>query len=895
MKLAIFLFSLFLSMMLQAQVSKKVVVAAGTLKAALTDNELNTITNLTIEGTIDARDFKTMRDNMPLLAVINLSGVFVEAYTGTEGTSWRTTYTENVFPEYAFWSDVTGSKTSLISVSVPSSVTTIGEGAFSGCSGLSSVTIPSSVTTIGQSAFSQCSGLVFVTVPSSVKAIKSGAFEGCSGLTSITIPSFVTSIEYATFWDCAGLNSVAIPTSVTSIGSHAFFRCSRLKSITLPSSVNSIGENAFDGCTGLNSIHSHISIPANLVSAPSVFTEVNKNTCKLYVPYGSSALYTKAIGWKDFSNIIEMPDIKLSATTANLEAAQASTATIEISSNVEWAALSDQSWITISPASGNGNQTLTFKAEKNPLRSARTALVSISATGGYLQTIFVMQEALNLTPVANAGPDQSVEEGSTVTLDGSASSDPENEALTYHWIAPAGITLDSVTAAKPTFIAPEVIADTEYVLSLVVNDGNADSPADEVVVKVRKIYPKVIQNLALNIGWNIVSVSVVPDDLNLKNIFQPLIEAGKLKKVMDINDKTIEYVESAGGWNNNIGNLTVTNGYKVYVAGESSLSVKGVTVQLPLDITLTAGWNIVAYPDTNIQNAKVLIQSLIDDGKLIKVMDESGKSIEDYGSHGGWKNTIGNFVPGKGYKINVLENCTLTIPVGVTETAVFVPDQITTEHFKPVFIGNGTDHMNINLVNLQASGLTAGDEIGIFDGQYCVGSATVGTEDLMNGSIGIPSSGNDYLEETVNGFIPGHAVTLKLYRGGRTYLLNAMKVSGTDWFEKNGSLFAEVNTNDMTMVQIVDDPIQFECYPNPFSEEITIEIQNPKRTNLKVEIYNLAGQLIRNMVAEKTNNHVEIIWNATNDLGRKVPAGVYFCKIGNQSIQMLYSGLKESN
>ena len=94
-------------MMLHAQVSKKILVAAGSLKTTLTDNELNTITNLTIEGTIDARDFKTMRDNMPLLAVIDLSGVFVEAYTGTEGTSWRTTYTENVFPEYAFWSDIT--------------------------------------------------------------------------------------------------------------------------------------------------------------------------------------------------------------------------------------------------------------------------------------------------------------------------------------------------------------------------------------------------------------------------------------------------------------------------------------------------------------------------------------------------------------------------------------------------------------------------------------------------------------------------------------------------------------------------------------------------------------------------------------------------------------------
>jgi hypothetical protein len=831
-----------------------------------------------------------MRDYMPLLEVIDLTGVIVEAYTGTEGTSWISTYKADVFPEYAFWSDITGSKASLVSVSIPSSVKTIGEGAFSGCRGLTSLNIPSSVTTIGQSAFSQCSGLVFVTIPSSVKTIKSGAFEGCSGLTSITIPSFVTSIEYATFWDCNGLKSVAIPPSVTSIGSHTFFRCSRLNSIILPSSVGSIGEHAFDGCIGLASIHSHISIPANLVSAFSVFSEVNKNTCKLYVPSGSSALYTKAIGWKDFSNIIEMPDIKLSATTANVAAAQASKVSIEISSNVAWVASSDQSWITISPASGSGNQTLTFTAEGNPLRSARNALVSISATGGYLQTIFIMQEALNEAPLANAGPDQSVDEGSTVTLDGSASSDPENDALTYHWAAPAGIALDPVTIAKPSFIAPEVNADTEFVFSLVVNDGNTDSPADEVVVKVRKIYPKVIQNLDLSMGWNIISFNVVPDDLNLQGNIQTLIDAGRLKKVMDINDKTIEYVESVGGWKNNIGNLTMTNGYKVNVAAKSTLSVEGVPVQIPLDITLKAGWNIIAYPYTKIQSAKLLIQSLIDDGKLIKVMDESGKSIEDYGSHGGWKNTIGNFVPGKGYKVNVLENCTLTIPANTTKTAVFIPDQITSEHFKPVFIGNGTDHMNINLVNLQASGLNTGDEIGIFDGPYCVGSATVGTEHMMDGSIGIPASCNDDLEETINGFTPGHSVVLKLYREGRTYMLNAMKVSGAHWFEKNGSVFAEVNTNDMTALQIVEDSTRFKCYPNPFSEEITIEIHNPKRTNLKVEIYNLTGQLIKNLSIEKADKHVEIIWNGTNELGKKVTPGVYFCKIGNQFIQILFAG-----
>jgi hypothetical protein len=143
---------------------------------------------------------------------------------------------------------------SLTSVTIPNSVTSIGGSAFYGCSGLTSVTIPNSVTSIGESAFYNCSGLTSVTIPNSVMGIGQYAFQGCSGLTSVTIPNSVTGIGQYAFCYCSGLTSVTIGNSVTSIGECAFWKCSGLTSVTIGKSVTSIGEYAFCDCSGLKKV-----------------------------------------------------------------------------------------------------------------------------------------------------------------------------------------------------------------------------------------------------------------------------------------------------------------------------------------------------------------------------------------------------------------------------------------------------------------------------------------------------------------------------------------------------------------------------------------------------------------------------------------------------------------
>ena len=147
---------------------------------------------------------------------------------------------------------VLGCKTSVIPTD--GSVTSIGNGAFRGCSELTSVNISDSVNAIGNGAFAGCSGLTSITIPASVTSIGEEAFHGCSGLTSITIPDSVTSIGSGAFDGCSELTAISLPNSVTSIGDCAFFECNNLFSIVIPDSVLSIGDNAFkySGLTTIN-------------------------------------------------------------------------------------------------------------------------------------------------------------------------------------------------------------------------------------------------------------------------------------------------------------------------------------------------------------------------------------------------------------------------------------------------------------------------------------------------------------------------------------------------------------------------------------------------------------------------------------------------------------------
>ncbi len=132
---------------------------------------------------------------------------------------------------------------------IPSTVNTINDYAFYGCSSITSVSLPNSITSIGVFAFDGCTSLSSpITIPTGVKVVSNYAFANCSAITSVTIPEGVEEIGKDAFSSCTSLKEQILPSSIKKLGERCFSNCRSLNNINIPNGVTDIPEAAFKYC-----------------------------------------------------------------------------------------------------------------------------------------------------------------------------------------------------------------------------------------------------------------------------------------------------------------------------------------------------------------------------------------------------------------------------------------------------------------------------------------------------------------------------------------------------------------------------------------------------------------------------------------------------------------------
>jgi len=400
-------------------------------------------------------------------------------------------------------------------------------------------------------------------------------------------------------------------------------------------------------------------------------------------------------------------------------------------------------------------------------------------------------------------------------------------------------------------------------------------------------YSIIDQQIPLLKDWNIFSLYVTPEKHDMQDLVQSLIDEGTLVKVQDEKGIALELIPG-GSWNNYIYDWINTEGYKIKVNASTSLVVSGLPIYKPVAVDLSSGWNIISYPVSISQPAMSILNDLVTTNNLIKVQDEAGNAIEHQWGSTNWINNIVNFNPGEGYKVKVSATDLLTITpseLGISGVLKSSAIAAVPQYYKPIWKGNGLDHMNIYLSETigGTSVLQAGNEIGIFDGSKCVGAQVI--QNTGDEFYSLVVSSDDPTTTEIDGFINGHTLSFKVWNSASNletplesleYNQGSSKV-----FEPMGTAAVKINTMALGLNDQFEETTSLgDNYPNPFNDETTIPYVVGKGTTVDISVYDILGKKFKTLVNGTLQpGSYTTTWKANDENSSKVTPGIYMCKM----------------
>jgi len=239
---------------------------------------------------------------------------------------------------------------------------------------------------------------------------------------------------------------------------------------------------------------------------------------------------------------------------------------------------------------------------------------------------------------------------------------------------------------------------------------------------------------------------------------------------------------------------------------------------------------------------------------LTKVIDESGGSIFHLPfppPNGQWSNTIGNFESGEGYYVKVTQNTALVINCPADFTDTFNPnvEQFETSHFVPVYENN--PYMPMHIALYPNDELMHGDEIGIFDGEICVGAAVF--DGNSENPIIIKIAMDDPTTDAVDGFITGNPIRIFTAKNpyGEISQIVYQSIEGSIHFEGLNTMICGV---DGILTGISAEPTSLsalEIIPNPFTNRTHIHFSFNEPTLVTIDIMNMKGENVNTSFPER--------------------------------------------